>query len=1711
MYFLKILINNILIWYIIQISFFSFLNIYNYIIILKKFFFNLKFIEIFYFFYSLFSFFKKKDLNNKYLDDPFMYRNKFIKIYNKINDYIKNIITTDFFIKKKKFFIFFLINILNNNIKVLLSKNIYINKFIYINILNKILRIWLYNIKKNILIISIYLYLLILNTIYIFIYFNIYIFFFLLKIIKIFIKKNSFLIKIFIIFIIFFYFNWIISYFFCLLYKHYILYIPLFNIKENFHFLNFEWIDLRNYFNIVKLHNVLIDLNIHNNFIYNEIIKQLNLKVNNYNFKFTSNFNVNLFTDYNTTKKSLNKDTILLKNIFEKWNKYHGANFIRRWRKYKRLLNWSLRHSFKGKEWYRAVKRERLRGSNLDFFNNNRYFENSKAEISNNMGFWENLHQVKKLPYGKDIKIQFQKTQAWYTYFKKRHISKKRPRFLLSYYIKLKNVPFSYIYKEFNMFFLEKYKIKKIKEINFNFEKYLTNYKKTEKTIYIFKKIYINFKMFKFKSENNKIFFFKKFFRNFIDIHKDLVWKNKIPSLLVTELRINRLPPISSIDFHSKDYVSMGNTDEMHQLIYYSDLARKNCSKNIFYKAKYLYKKYPYNINKKNKYYQYAIKNFLNNIDTGIKISKKFYFFERSKLRNLNKFNNRLLNKIDNVYGNQLLKYKYWEKVFYLKRLNKKHLDFWGFFDYLKANKYTLSKNDTFFTTFFLNRWKKDYYHMRVYLLRVISFLHYYTLYKKVKMNNNLGFFNILKDIKVEGGPISLESLSSLNSLKYLNSANKVNDNIMEQKQEQEQINEALFHHFKLRWHFREILNPMGVDSFGNKDKFMYIINLFFKKFNKYFIEYNKINEYNNKYIIKTKSYKIKVLRKIKNLKKYFFFNTKRNKGPRIFSFLNTFSIHYHIKHLLWHSPYSFLLFKENKISTNYNYIKSFHFFYNYKKERYNIIDYSYIFNLLLNILDIKEDWAYYLTDNLEYSVNYNILNATFYYVYNYGNFFFFYLNELDIFRIFNSLLKNYYNNFLIKLVRYHFILEKKNINILDFIIRYCRQWYQSIYIKIRYFIYQTHETYVRYLKRKYLYFLRKKYWIRNRVDGIPLWFIFDYYIKCLIKNLLNKYFIKEHFVFWWLYYRLNFSFFFFCWLNIQKYKYYLLNFLNKNIFSISLIQYFNIIINIWYYYILNSIYNNTIYLLWYWNIIINNFIFFISIEYNLTIIKSLYKLIFFNYYYHVKIITIEILNYIINLKFLLYFKFNIQNIFHFLIKYMQNIKNKIIYFKSNYYYFKKQKLIRKRKRHIPLYSFLSTNLKRNWFSLKNRTSNFYAFHNIYLLNIKNVYFLQKNLNLNNFLFIITSMIPIINKKLFKFNISIYWIYYIYISFFCLIFFVNKKYFKIFFINKKYQTLNIDLDLLNKKNKNVFNTLSNLNKKNLYIYKFFLFKSVKHLNFLNIYYKKKYIWFKKFSNFENFLNHTSYDQFFKNKPIYKSNLFIVTFAKINKINHFIKNYMKFFLIKENFLIKLSNDFSVFYEFNLKKENIKLKYQSLTDLINFNFVFFYWIFLIPYFFLQYIIIKYHLKFYTKTKRRISYIFRTLCDNIRLFVKLNKYIGRSFFKSIYKSKRWKDPSHVFFNKKRSKRNHYSTNYLRFRKLYYRLSPLGSYYFWFSKINIVQYLFSFKNFFFNTILKSYYYLWIIILYWTILFYFINKHYKFKYNNKFKFKFIYIFKKSS
>ncbi len=92
-------------------------------------------------------------------------------------------------------------------------------------------------------------------------------------------------------------------------------------------------------------------------------------------------------------------------------------------------------------------------------------------------------------------------------------------------------------------------------------------------------------------------------------------------------MRTHRMPPLRESERHFNDHISMGLTDEMHQIVYYRDLSKKGCLKNVLFKMRYIYKKYPYTINKKGKYYQYVIKNYFNLIDTGVKISKKIFIF----------------------------------------------------------------------------------------------------------------------------------------------------------------------------------------------------------------------------------------------------------------------------------------------------------------------------------------------------------------------------------------------------------------------------------------------------------------------------------------------------------------------------------------------------------------------------------------------------------------------------------------------------------------------------------------------------------------------------------------------------------------------------------------------------------------------------------------------------------------------------------------------------------------------------------------------------------------------------------------------------------------------------------------------------------------------------------------------------------------------------
>lgn len=143
------------------------------------------------------------------MDDPFIYRNQFIKIHNRIDHYFNLIITANFFIKGKERIFFYLIYILNNYVRnyIYLISSVKLNIYVFNILYNNIIKTLLFKIKNNIILLYIYIYFFILNIIYFLIIFNVYILFYIFNVIKFLIEKYSYLLKILIILIFLFYFN----------------------------------------------------------------------------------------------------------------------------------------------------------------------------------------------------------------------------------------------------------------------------------------------------------------------------------------------------------------------------------------------------------------------------------------------------------------------------------------------------------------------------------------------------------------------------------------------------------------------------------------------------------------------------------------------------------------------------------------------------------------------------------------------------------------------------------------------------------------------------------------------------------------------------------------------------------------------------------------------------------------------------------------------------------------------------------------------------------------------------------------------------------------------------------------------------------------------------------------------------------------------------------------------------------------------------------------------------------------------------------------------------------------------------------------------------------------------------------------------------------------------------------------------------------------
>jgi hypothetical protein len=88
------------------------------------------------------------------------------------------------------------------------------------------------------------------------------------------------------------------------------------------------------------------------------------------------------------------------------------------------------------------------------------------------------------------------------------------------------------------------------------------------------------------------------------------------------------------------------------------------------------------------------------------------------------------------------------------------------------------------------------------------------------------------------------------------------------------------------------------------------------------------------------------------------------------------------------------------------------------------------------------------------------------------------------------------------------------------------------------------------------------------------------------------------------------------------------------------------------------------------------------------------------------------------------------------------------------------------------------------------------------------------------------------------------------------------------------------------------------------------------------------------------MDNTSYDQFFKNKPIYKTLVLLTPFININKLNNYMKNYLKFFLIKKFPFINILNDLLMCSESDINNKKILYKCQNLSDNFSFYIIFFY---------------------------------------------------------------------------------------------------------------------------------------------------------------------------
>jgi hypothetical protein len=139
-----------------------------------------------------------------------------------------------------------------------------------------------------------------------------------------------------------------------------------------------------------------------------------------------------------------------------------------------------------------------------------------------------------------------------------------------------------------------------------------------------------------------------------------------------------------------------------------------------------------------------------------------------------------------------------------------------------------------------------------------------------------------------------------------------------------------------------------------------------------------------------------------------------------------------------------------------------------------------------------------------------------------------------------------------------------------------------------------------------------------------------------------------------------------------------------------------------------------------------------------------------------------------------------------------------------------------------------------------------------------------------------------------------------------------------------------------------------------------------------------------------------------------------------------------------------------------------------------------------------------------KHKIFIYLKIFFDNFKIYAKIVKFLGDQTFYHKFKIRYIKNDLNWFMNRKKKKlKNNFFFRWDRLNSIYLRMSPLGSYYYWFSHINKWHYFICYYKYFFNTVYKSVYIKYFSIFYFLLCYLVYRRFYVYNsklYNIKYK-----------